>query len=153
MAPPVEATALGAVAAPSAPADGVSPERAAGPPGPPGDGPPPAALGRRAGRAGGARSGARRHVGQPEPASIVVRLPTPTAAAPVTDAAAPPAVPTPATDPVNPAFNAALLGAVRPVWVEARGQPSQGVFGELFAATTGSALARRRGRPAAGGAG
>ncbi|HVG99024.1 MAG TPA: hypothetical protein VNK05_19105, partial [Chloroflexota bacterium] len=80
-------------------------------------------------------------VGQPEPPAIVVRLPTPTAAAPVAAAAAaaaaPPAVPTPATDPVNPAFNAALLGAVRPVWVEARGQPSQGVFGELFAATTG----------------
>jgi hypothetical protein len=83
-------------------------------------------------------------VGQPEPPSVVVRLPTPTvaapltgAAAPLTGAAAPPAAPTPATDPVNPAFNAPLLGAVRPVWVESRGQPSQGVFGELFAATTG----------------
>jgi hypothetical protein len=76
-------------------------------------------------------------VGQPEPPSVVVRLPTPTVAAPLTGAAAPPAAPTPATDPVNPVFNAPLLGAVRPVWVESRGQPSQGVFGELFAATTG----------------
>jgi hypothetical protein len=42
----------------------------------------------------------------------------------------------PAADPVNPDLNGAVLGAVRPVWIEARGQPSQGVFGELFAATS-----------------
>jgi hypothetical protein len=42
----------------------------------------------------------------------------------------------PAADPVNPILNGAVLGAVRPVWIEARGQPSQGVFGELFAATS-----------------
>ena len=51
-----------------------------------------------------------------------------------TEGARPPGLP--AADPVSPVLNGAVLGAVRPVWIEARGQPSQGVFGELFAATS-----------------
>jgi hypothetical protein len=77
-------------------------------------------------------------IGQPEPPVVVVQLTAATAQAPA--AAAPDAVaaaPTPVTDPVSPVFNAPVLGALRPVWIEARGQPSRGVFGDLFAATTG----------------
>jgi hypothetical protein len=77
-------------------------------------------------------------IGQPEPPTVVVRLPAATApASAAAPGAVPAAAPTAVSDPVSPVFNAPVLGAMRPVWIEARGQPSQGVFGDLFAATTG----------------
>ena len=79
-------------------------------------------------------------IGQPEPPVVVVQLTAATAQAPAAagpDAVPAAATPTPVTDPVSAVFNTPVLGALRPVWIEARGQPSRGVFGDLFAATTG----------------
>jgi hypothetical protein len=73
----------------------------------------------------------------PQPDAVVVRLPSATAPAAPGQTAPASSAQVPASDPVSPLLNGPVLGAMRTVWIEARGQPSRGVFGDLFAATTG----------------